>query len=88
MVSKWAKILKLADKSECGWMTVNEYLSDELASDLDDKKRIYCSKRCGEKRVRKKRHQRNLKRSSSYRAPSTSTQNVGRLIRGSDLVLR
>ena len=68
----------MADKSEYGWMTVNEYLSDELASDSDDEKRIYRSERRAEKRVREKKRQRNLKRSCSYRAPSTSTQNVDR----------
>ena len=36
LVSKRVKAIKLADKSEFGWATVNEYLSDELASDSDD----------------------------------------------------
>jgi hypothetical protein len=30
----------LADKSEGGWTTVDEYLSDEVASDSEDEKRI------------------------------------------------
>ena len=33
IVSKRVKAIKLADKSEFGWQTVNEYLSDQLASD-------------------------------------------------------
>ena len=40
IVSKLIKAIKLADKSEFGWQTVNEYLSDELASDSDDEKRM------------------------------------------------
>jgi len=36
IVSKRIKAIKLADKSEFGWQTVNEYLSDELGSDSDD----------------------------------------------------
>ena len=32
---KRMKLICLADKSEGGWDTVNEYLSDELASDSD-----------------------------------------------------
>ena len=36
LVSKRVKAIKLADKSEFGWATVNEYLSDKLASDSDD----------------------------------------------------
>jgi len=34
------KIIKLADKSEAGWLAVKEYEAEELASDSDDKKRI------------------------------------------------
>ena len=45
LVSKRVKAIKLADKSELGWATVNEYLSDELASDSDDEKRIYRAER-------------------------------------------
>ena len=30
-----------ADKRDFGWLTVNEYLSDELASNSDDEKRMY-----------------------------------------------
>ena len=45
LVSKRVKGIKLADESEYGWVTVNEYLSDELASDSDDEKRIYQAER-------------------------------------------
>ena len=41
IVYKRIKAIKLADKSEFGWQTVNEYLSDELASDSDDDKKIF-----------------------------------------------
>ncbi|CAG2188484.1 unnamed protein product [Mytilus edulis] len=34
------KCIKIADKSLPGWGTVKEYLSDELASDTDDERRI------------------------------------------------
>ena len=30
VVSKRIKVIKMADKSDFGWSTVNEYLSDEL----------------------------------------------------------
>jgi len=30
-----------ADKRDFGWSTVNEYLSDEVASNSDDEKRMY-----------------------------------------------
>ena len=35
------KLIKIADRSPARWGTVNEYLSDELASDSDDAKRIH-----------------------------------------------
>ena len=37
---KRMKLIRLADKSESGWDMVNEYLSDELASDSEDEKII------------------------------------------------
>ena len=58
IVSKRIKAIKLADKSEFGWQTVNEYLSDELASDSDDEKRMYRAERRAEKKIKdKRRHQ-------------------------------
>ncbi|XP_060553739.1 uncharacterized protein LOC132714839 [Ruditapes philippinarum] len=34
------KLIKLADKSPSGWLTVHEYEQDDLASDDEDSKRI------------------------------------------------
>ena len=34
------KKIKLADKSEAGWLAVKEYETDDLASNSDDEKRI------------------------------------------------
>ena len=34
------KLIRMADKSVAGWNTVDEYLTDELASDSDDEKRM------------------------------------------------
>ena len=36
------KIIKLADKSELGWVTVQEYVSDELADDEADASNVFC----------------------------------------------
>ena len=55
IVSKRIKEIKFADKSEFGWQTVNEYLSDELASDSDDEKRMYRAERRAEKKIKDKR---------------------------------
>lgn len=40
IVRKTIKAIRLADKSEFGWATVSEYLSDVSASDTDDEERI------------------------------------------------
>ena len=39
-IQKRQKLIKLADKSEAGWLAVEEYESDELADNSDDEKRI------------------------------------------------
>ena len=78
LVSKRVKAIKLADKSECGWATVNEYLSDELASDSDDEKKIYRAERRAERKINKEKRRRvrsDDKRtgsSSAFRAASSS----------------
>ena len=54
--------ISLADKSEFGWPTVNEYLSDELASDADDEKRMYRSERRAEKKVRENQRKKKTNR--------------------------
>ena len=59
-------LIKLVDKSEFGWATVNEYLSDELTSDSDDEKRIYWAERRAEKKIskEKRRHVRSDEKGS------------------------
>ena len=73
MVSKRIKAIKLADKSEFGWATVNEYLSDELASDSDDEKRIYRAERKvnKEKRRRVRPGEKGNTSTSAFRAASS-----------------
>ena len=34
------KLIRIADRSELGWMVVDEYEEDELADDSGDEKRI------------------------------------------------
>ena len=50
-IRKRQKLIKLADKSEEGWLAVDEYESDELTDDSADEKRI---KKAQEKAARKK----------------------------------
>ena len=70
-IQKRQKLIKLADKSEAGWLAVDEYESDELADDSEDDKKI---QRAQDKAVRKKK-QLLLSRSKRQR---TSSQNTGR----------
>ena len=51
-IQKRQKLIKLADKSEAGWLAVEEYESDELADNSDDEKRI---KKAQDKATRKKK---------------------------------
>ena len=65
------KLFKLADKSEAGWLAVDEYESDELADDSEDDKKI---RRAQDKAARKKK-QLLLSRRKRQR---TSSRNTGR----------
>ena len=60
LVTKRMKFIKIADKNQYSWATVQEFLSDELASASEDEKRLFRSERRAEKKVKvakKKRSQ-------------------------------
>ena len=40
LIRKRQKLIKLADKSDAGWLVVQEYELEELADDSEDEKRI------------------------------------------------
>ena len=40
LIKKRQKLIKLADRSKDGWLVVQEYESDELASNSEDEKKI------------------------------------------------
>lgn len=49
MLEKRIKVIKLADRSEFGRLTVKEYLLDELVSNSEDERRIFRSERRAER---------------------------------------
>ena len=61
LVTKRMKLIKISDKSKCSWATVEEYLSDELASDSEDGKRLFRSERRAEKKVKAAKKKRSQK---------------------------
>ena len=61
LVTKRMKLIKIADKSQYSWATVQEYLSDELASDSEDGKRLFRSERRAEKKVKAAKKKRSQK---------------------------
>ena len=40
LLSERQKLIKLADRSECGWATVSAYVTDDLADTPEDERRI------------------------------------------------
>ncbi|CAC5385290.1 unnamed protein product [Mytilus coruscus] len=65
-----------ADKSEAGWKTVDEYLSDEVASNLEDEKKI----RAAETRAVKKMNVTKGSNRSEEKRPAETTDFVGKAI--------
>ena len=45
LVSSRQKLIRLADRSELGWLVVKEYSKDKLAEDSEDEKRILAAER-------------------------------------------
>ena len=65
LVQQRIKLIRIADKSEFGWETVNQYEADELASDSEDDKRIYRSEKRAEKKLKDKKRKKPQSRPAS-----------------------
>ena len=70
------KLIKLADKSDNGWSTANEYVTDDLAENSDDDKKIRRAEARAEQKRKKSRVWENKRVkgdfSSTPRPPSNS----------------
>ena len=71
LVWRRIKLIRIADKSEFGWETVNQYEADELASNSEDDKRIYRSKRRADKKHKEKKKKKSPPVRSSFSSTST-----------------
>ena len=67
-ISKRQKVIRLADRSIAGWDTVNEYLTDELASGSEDDKKM----RQAESRAITKKNRESKRKSNSTASTSRS----------------
>ena len=86
------KLIVLADRSEHGWATVNEYEQDELAENSDDERRINRAEACAGRKRREAKKKKSYtytksryaqSNAASFAGPSSSNQ---RLFRGSSTV--
>ena len=68
IIKKRQKLIKIADKNRDGWLVVQEYESDDLASDPEDEKKIRKAKAAAEK----KRNEVNSNSNTSNKFKSSS----------------
>ena len=71
LISKRKKLIKLADREN--WATVNEYVSDDMASDSEDEKRINRAKRAAAAKLEKEKRSR--RRSATSRSRNNFPSN-------------
>ena len=55
LINKRMEVIKIANRSEFGWVTVKECKEDYLASNSDDERRLYRSEKKAERAILKAR---------------------------------
>ncbi|XP_068706348.1 uncharacterized protein [Montipora foliosa] len=76
------RIIKLADKSEAGWLAVKEYQTEELASDSEDEKRMKNAQEKSLKQKKQNAFKRSEKAKNSSNASSSRFGDDRMLFRG------
>ena len=46
------KVIRIADHSEYGWVTIEEYEGDKLVDNSDDEKRVYRAEMCAGRKIK------------------------------------
>ena len=64
-MSESQKLVKLADRSECGWATVSAYVTDDLADTPEDERRISKAEKSAKKALDSKREKSRVKSGST-----------------------
>ena len=75
-IDKQNKLIRLADKSEVGWLMVNEYVTDDLASDSGDDAKIRKAEKRAKEKIDKKRRQQRYHSSHPRNVPANSVQSI------------
>ena len=70
MIAHRQKLIKMADASDLGWRVVNEYVSNPLASDSDDEKRIYKAEARASRKLKADKTKRRRPRTMPYGRPT------------------
>ena len=64
LLSERQTLIKLADRSECGWATVSDYFADDLADTPEDERRISKAEKSAKKALDSKREKSRVESSS------------------------
>ena len=71
MIAARQKRIKVADRSEYGWATVDEYEQDQLAADKEDAKRLEKAEKSASSKAAKRKKVTSTSRSDSGRRPQS-----------------